>query len=179
MQRQEDRDYEKAREILEDLFQGHITRIEKQPSGTSVDLRFTAETKSHVERYAVELKRNSFKYIEKNPNLPLLMTKYISMKSGVRDGEKLMMMFMSDDTYAIYDIGELEKKPLQDLDIRSWLIPLENYSTRVINERVPQPTIWMPLSDIKVSGHTKTTYNAPRKTGNAPLSPSNVFGGKL
>lgn len=158
---QEEDDFMRAKAILQDLFGKTLKRIEKQPNHTPIDLRFTASTLTQECHYAVELKRNSFKYIETNPNLPLLVNKYISMKGNVRDDEKLMMMFMSDSMYVIYDIGEIARKPLCELDMRIWTIPLENYSTRDIG-KIPQPTIWLPLSDMKVSGMTTVQKDPSR-----------------
>ena len=156
MSRCESEDFQMTREILERLFQGRLRNLRPTTSGTSVDLRFEAvNKKGKVIKYAVEIKRNNGKYIN-NKTLPLLFTKYISMKNEQKKGERLIEIFLLPTIFIVFDIDKIVTNvPLKDLNIANWLIPLENYSIRKSNERIPQPTIWLPTDKCSISGYTK------------------------
>lgn len=156
MSRCESEDFQMAREILERLFQGRLRNLRPTTSGTSVDLRFEAvNKKGKVIKYAVEIKRNNGKYIN-NKTLPLLFTKYISMKKEQKEGERLIEIFLLPTMFVVFDIDKIVTNvPLKDLNVSNWNIPLENYSTRMMNERIPQPTIWLPTDKCSISGYTK------------------------
>lgn len=156
MSRCESEDFQMTREILERLFQGRLRNLRPTTSGTSVDLRFEAvNKKGKVIKYAVEIKRNNGKYIN-NKTLPLLFTKYISMKNEQKKGERLIEIFLLPTIFIVFDIDKIVTNvPLKDLNMTNWLIPLENYSTRKSNERIPQPTIWLPTDKCSISGYTK------------------------
>lgn len=156
MSRCESEDFLRTREILERLFQGRLRNLRPTTSGTSVDLRFEAvNKKGKVIKYAVEIKRNNGKYIS-NKTLPLLFTKYISMKKEQKEGERLIEIFLLPTMFVVFDIDKIVTNvPLKDLNVSNWNIPLENYSTRMMNERIPQPTIWLPTDKCSISGYTK------------------------
>ena len=156
MSRCESEDFQMTREILERLFQGRLRNLRPTTSGTSVDLRFEAvNKKGKVIKYAVEIKRNNGKYIN-NKTLPLLFTKYISMKNEQKKGERLIEIFLLPTIFIVFDIDKIVTNvPLKDLNMTNWLIPLENYSTRKSNERIPQPTIWLSTDKCSISGFTK------------------------
>lgn len=156
MSRCESEDFQRTREILERLFQGRLRNLRPTTSGTSVDLRFEAvNKKGKVIKYAVEIKRNNGRYIS-SKTLPLLFTKYISMMKERKDDERLIEIFLLPTMFIIFDIDKIVTNvPLKDLNIANWNIPLENYSTRMRNERIPQPTIWLPTDKCSISGYTK------------------------
>lgn len=156
MSRCESEDFQRTREILERLFQGRLRNLRPTTSGTSVDLRFEAvNKKGKVIKYAVEIKRNNGKYIS-TKTLPLLFTKYISMKKEQKEGERLIEIFLLPTMFIVFDIDKIVTNvPLKDLNVSNWNIPLENYSTRMMNERIPQPTIWLPTDKCSISGYTK------------------------
>ena len=156
MSRCESEDFQRTREILERLFQGRLRNLRPTTSGTSVDLRFEAVNKNgKVIKYAVEIKRNNGKYIS-NKTLPLLFTKYISMMKERKEGERLIEIFLLPTMFIIFDIDKIVTNvPLGQQNIANWNIPLENYSTRMMNERIPQPTIWLPTDKCSISGYTK------------------------
>lgn len=156
MSRCESEDFQRTREILERLFQGRLRNLRPTTSGTSVDLRFEAvNKKGKVIKYAVEIKRNNGKYIS-NKTLPLLFTKYISMKKEQKEGERLIEIFLLPTMFVVFDIDKIVTNvPFKDLNVSNWNIPLENYSTRMRNERIPQPTIWLPTDKCSISGYTK------------------------
>lgn len=156
MSRCESEDFQRTREILERLFQGRLRNLRPTTSGTSVDLRFEAvNKKGKVIKYAVEIKRNNGKYIS-NKTLPLLLTKYISMKKEQKEGERLIEIFLLPTMFIVFDIDKIVTNvPFKDLNVSNWNIPLENYSTRMMNERIPQPTIWLPTDKCSISGYTK------------------------
>lgn len=156
MSRCESEDFQRTREILERLFQGRLRNLRPTTSGTSVDLRFEAvNKKGKVIKYAVEIKRNNGKYIS-NKTLPLLFTKYISMKKEQKEGERLIEIFLLPTMFIVFDIDKIVTNvPLKDLNVSNWNIPLENYSTRMMNERIQQPTIWLPTDKCSISGYTK------------------------
>ena len=156
MSRCESEDFQRTRDILENLFQGRLRNLRPTTSGTSVDLRFEAvNKKGKVIKYAVEIKRNNGKYIN-NKTLPLLFTKYISMKKEQKEGERLIEIFLLPTMFIVFDIDKIVTNvPLKDLNIANWNIPLENYSTRKSNERIPQPTIWLSTDKCSISGYTK------------------------
>ena len=144
MSKCESEDFQRTSVILERLFQGRLRNLRPTTSGTSVDLRFEAvNKKGKVIKYAVEIKRNNGKYIS-NKTLPLLFTKYISMKNEQKKDERLIEIFLLPTMFVVFDIDKIVTNvPLKDLNIANWNIPLENYSTRMKNERIPQPTIWL------------------------------------
>ena len=152
----ESEDFQRTSEILERLFQGRLRNLRPTTSGTSVDLRFEAvNKKGKVIKYAVEIKRNNGKYIN-NKTLPLLFTKYISMKKEQKEGERLIEIFLLPTMFIVFDIDKIVTNvPLKDLNMTNWNIPLENYSTRKSNERIPQPTIWLSTDKCSISGYTK------------------------
>lgn len=156
MSRCESEDFQRTSEILERLFQGRLRNLRPTPSGTSVDLRFEAvNKKGKVIRYAVEIKRNNGKYIS-NKTLPLLFTKYISMMKERKEDERLIEIFLLPTMFIIFDIDKIVTNvPLKDMNVSNWNIPLENYSTRMRNERIPQPTIWLDTDKCSISGFTK------------------------
>lgn len=156
MSRCESEDFQRTSEILERLFQGRLRNLRPTTSGTSVDLRFEAvNKKGKVIKYAVEIKRNNGKYIS-NKTLPLLFTKYISMKKEQKEGERLIEIFLLPTMFVVFDIDKIVTNvPLKDLNVSNWNIPLENYSTRMRNERIQQPTIWLPTDKCSISGYTK------------------------
>ena len=156
MSRCESEHFQRTSVILERLFQGRLRNLRPTTSGTSVDLRFEAvNKKGKVIKYAVEIKRNNGKYIS-NKTLPLLFTKYISMKNEQKKGERLIEIFLLPTIFVVFDIDKIVTNvPLKDLNIANWNIPLENYSTRMRNERIPQPTIWLPTDKCSISGYTK------------------------
>ena len=156
MSRCESEDFQRTREILERLFQGRLRNLRPTTSGTSVDLRFEAvNKKGKVIKYAVEIKRNNGKYIN-NKTLPLLFTKYISMKKEQKEGERLIEIFLLPTMFVVFNIDKIVTNvPLKDLNVSNWNIPLENYSTRMMNEKIPQPTIWLPTDKCSISGYTK------------------------
>ena len=156
MSKCESEDFQRTSVILERLFQGRLRNLRPTTSGTSVDLRFEAvNKKGKVIKYAVEIKRNNGKYIS-NKTLPLLLTKYISMKNEQKKGERLIEIFLLPTMFVVFDIDKIVTNvPLKDLNIANWNIPLENYSTRMRNERIPQPTIWLPTDKCSISGYTK------------------------
>lgn len=156
MSRCESEDFQRTREILERLFQGRLRNLRPTTSGTSVDLRFEAvNKKGKVIKYAVEIKRNNGKYIS-NKTLPLLFTKYISMKKEQKEGERLIEIFLLPTMFVVFNIDKIVTNvPLKDLNVSNWNIPLENYSTRMMNERIQQPTIWLPTDKCSISGYTK------------------------
>lgn len=156
MSRSESEDFQRTREILERLFQGRLRNLRPTTSGTSVDLRFEAvNKKGKVIKYAVEIKRNNGKYIS-NKTLPLLFTKYISMKKEQKEGERLIEIFLLPTMFVVFDIDKIVTNvPLKDLNVSNWNIPLENYSTRDDSIKVQQPTIWLPTDKCSISGYTK------------------------
>ena len=156
MSRCESEDFQRTSDILERLFQGRLRNLRPTPSGTSVDLRFEAvNKKGKVIKYAVEIKRNNGKYIS-NKTLPLLLTKYISMMKERKEGERLIEIFLLPTMFIVFDIDKvITDIPMKDLNMTNWLIPLENYSTRMRNERIPQPTIWLSTDKCSISGFTK------------------------
>lgn len=159
MEKSETEDFFQAKEIIEELFKEKgITIKDLRPTvnGTSVDLRFKAVTKNGKEiKYAVEIKRNNGRYIS-SKTLPLLFTKYISMMKERKEDERLIEIFLLPTMFIIFDIDKIVSNiPLKDLSIANWNIPLENYSTRMRNERIPQPTIWLPTDKCSISGCTK------------------------
>lgn len=156
MSKCESEDYQRTSEILERLFQGRLRNLRPTTSGTSVDLRFEAvNKKGKVIKYAVEIKRNNGKYIS-TKTLPLLFTKYISMMKERKEGERLIEIFLLPTMFIVFDIDKIVTNvPLKDLNVSNWNIPLENYSTRMMNERIPQPTIWLPTDKCSISGYTK------------------------
>lgn len=156
MSKCESEDFQRTSEILERLFQGRLRNLRPTPSGTSVDLRFEAvNKKGKVIKYAVEIKRNNGKYIS-NKTLPLLFTKYISMMNERKEDERLIEIFLLPTMFIVFDIDKIVTNvPLKDLNISNWNIPLENYSTRMRNERIPQPTIWLDTDKCSISGFTK------------------------
>ena len=159
MEKSETEDFLQAREIIEQLFKEKgitIKDLRPTPNGTSVDFRFKAVTKKGKEiKYAVEIKRNNGKYIS-SKTLPLLFTKYISMMKERKEDERLIEIFLLPTMFIIFDIDKIVTNvPLKDLSIANWNIPLENYSTRVRNERIPQPTIWLSTDKCAISGYTK------------------------
>lgn len=156
MSRCESEDYQRTSKILERLFQGKLRNLRPTTSGTSVDLRFEAvNKKGKVIKYAVEIKRNNGKYIS-SKNLPLLFTKYISMMKERKEDERLIEIFLLPTMFIVFDIDKIVTNvPLKDLNIANWNIPLENYSTRMRNERIPQPTIWLSTDKCSISGFTK------------------------
>ena len=156
MSRGESEDFQRTSDILENLFQGRLRNLRPTTSGTSVDLRFEAvNKKGKVIKYAVEIKRNNGKYIN-NKTLPLLFTKYISMKNEQKKDERLIEIFLLPTMFIVFDIDKIVTNvPLKDLNIANWNIPLENYSTRMKNERIPQPTIWLSTDKCSISGFTK------------------------
>lgn len=156
MSRCESEDFQRTREILERLFQGRLRNLRPTTSGTSVDLRFEAvNKKGKVIKYAVEIKRNNGKYIS-NKTLPLLFTKYISMKKEQKEGERLIEIFLLPTMFVVFDIDKIVTNvPLKDLNVSNWNIPLENYSTRDDSIKVQQPTIWLPTDKCSISGYTK------------------------
>ena len=156
MSKCESEDFQRTSVILERLFQGRLRNLRPTTSGTSVDLRFEAvNKKGKVIKYAVEIKRNNGKYIS-NKTLPLLFTKYISMKNEQKKDERLIEIFLLLTMFVVFDIDKIVTNvPLKDLNIANWNIPLENYSTRMKNERIPQPTIWLSTDKCSISGYTK------------------------
>lgn len=158
MEKSETEDFLQAREIIEELFKEKgivIKDLRPTPNGTSVDFRFTAVTKKKEIKYAVEIKRNNGRYIS-SKTLPLLFTKYISMMKERKEDERLIEIFLLPTMFIIFDIDKIVTNvPLKDLNIANWNIPLENYSTRMRNERIPQPTIWLPTDKCSISGYTK------------------------
>lgn len=156
MSKCESEDFQRTSEILERLFQGRLRNLIPTTSGTSVDLRFEAvNKKGKVIKYAVEIKRNNGKYIN-NKTLPLLFTKYISMKKEQKEGERLIEIFLLPTMFVVFDIDKIVTNvPLKDLNIANWNIPLENYSTRDDNIKVQQPTIWLDTDKCSISGFTK------------------------
>lgn len=156
MSRCESEDFQRTSEILERLFQGRLRNLRPTTSGTSVDLRFEAvNKKGKVIKYAVEIKRNNGKYIS-NKTLPLLFTKYISMMKERKEDERLIEIFLLPTMFIVFDIDKvITDIPMKDLNMTNWLIPLENYSTRMRNERIPQPTIWLDTDKCSISGFTK------------------------
>ena len=73
-----------------------------------------------------------------------------------KDDERLIEIFLLPTMFIIFDIDKIVTNvPLKDLNIANWNIPLENYSTRMRNERIPQPTIWLPTDKCSISGYTK------------------------
>lgn len=156
MSRCESEDFQRTSEILERLFQGRLRNLRPTTSGTSVDLRFEAvNKKGKVIKYAVEIKRNNGKYIS-NKTLPLLLTKYISMQKERKQDERLIEIFLLPTMFIVFDIDKvITDIPMKDLKMTNWLIPLENYSTRMRNERIPQPTIWLDTDKCSISGFTK------------------------
>lgn len=152
----ESEDFQRTSEILERLFQGRLRNLRPTTSGTSVDLRFEAvNKKGKVIKYAVEIKRNNGKYI-RNKTLPLLFTKYISMKKEQKEGERLIEIFLLPTMFIVFDIDKIVTNvPLKDLNVSNWNIPLENYSTRDDSIKVQQPTIWLPTDKCSISGYTK------------------------
>ena len=156
MSKCESEDFQRTSVILERLFQGRLRNLRPTTSGTSVDLRFEAVNKNgKVIKYAVEIKRNNGKYIS-NKTLPLLFTKYISMKNVHKKGERLIEIFLLPTMFVVFNIDKIVTNvPLKDLNMTNWLIPLENYSTRKSNERIPQPTIWLSTDKCSISGFTK------------------------
>lgn len=158
MEKSETEDFLQARDIIEELFKEKgITIKDLRPTvnGTSVDFRFTAVTKKKEIKYAVEIKRNNGRYIS-SKTLPLLFTKYISMMKERKEDERLIEIFLLPTMFIIFDIDKIVTNvPLKDLSIANWNIPLENYSTRMRNERIPQPTIWLPTDKCSISGYTK------------------------
>ena len=156
MSKCESEDFQRTSVILERLFQGRLRNLRPTTSGTSVDLRFEAvNKKGKVIKYAVEIKRNNGKYIS-NKTLPLLFTKYISMKNEQKKDERLIEIFLLPTMFVVFDIDKIVTNvPLKDLNIANWNIPLENYSTRMKNERIPQPTIWLSTDKCSISGYTK------------------------
>ena len=159
MEKSETEDFLQAREIIEELFKEKgitIKDLRPTPNGTSVDFRFTAVTKKGKGiKYAVEIKRNNGRYIS-SKTLPLLFTKYISMMKERKEDERLIDIFLLPTLFIIFDIDKIVTNvPLKDLSIANWNIPLENYSTRVRNEKIPQPTIWLPTDKCSISGYTK------------------------
>ena len=156
MSKCESEDFQRTSVILERLFQGRLRNLRPTTSGTSVDLRFEAvNKKGKVIKYAVEIKRNNGKYIS-NKTLPLLFTKYISMKNEQKKDERLIEIFLLPTMFVVFDIDKIVTNvPLKDLNIANWNIPLENYSTRMKNERIPQPTIWLSTDKCSISGFTK------------------------
>lgn len=158
MEKSETEDFLEAKEIIEKLFKENgitIKDLRPTPNGTSVDFRFKAVTKKGKEiKYAVEIKRNNGRYIS-SKTLPLLFTKYISMMKERKEDERLIEIFLLPAMFIIFDIDKVTNVPLKDLNIANWNIPLENYSTRMRNERIPQPTIWLPTDKCSISGYTK------------------------
>ena len=159
MEKSATEDFLEAREIIEGLFLENgiaIKDLRPTPNGTSVDFRFTAVTKKgKVIKYAVEIKRNNGKYIS-SKTLPLLFTKYISMMKERKEDERLIEIFLFPTMFIIFDIDKIVTNvPLKDMNVSNWNIPLENYSTRMRNERIPQPTIWLPTDKCSISGYTK------------------------
>lgn len=156
MSRCESEDFQRTSEILERLFQGRLRNLRPTPSGTSVDMRFEATNKKgKVIKYAVEIKRNNGKYIS-SKTLPLLFTKYISMMKERKEDERLIEIFLLPAMFIIFNIDKIVTNvPLKDMNVSNWNIPLENYSTRMRNERIPQPTIWLSTDKCSISGYTK------------------------
>lgn len=158
MEKSETEDFLQARDIIEELFKEKgitIKDLRPTPNGTSVDFRFTAVTKKKEIKYAVEIKRNNGRYIS-SKTLPLLFTKYISMMKERKEDERLIEIFLLPTMFIIFDIDKIVTNvPLKDLNIANWNIPLENYSTRMRNEKIPQPTIWLPTDKCSISGYTK------------------------
>ena len=156
MSKCESEDFQRTSVILERLFQGRLRNLRPTTSGTSVDLRFEAvNKKGKVIKYAVEIKRNNGKYIS-NKTLPLLLTKYISMMKERKEDERLIEIFLLPTMFIVFDIDKIVTNvPLGQQNIANWNIPLENYSTRMRNERIPQPTIWLPTDKCSISGYTK------------------------
>ena len=159
MEKSETEDFLQAREIIEELFKENgitIKDLRPTPNGTSVDFRFKAVTKKGKEiKYAVEIKRNNGRYISsKTP--PLLFTKYISMMKERKEDERLIEIFLLPTMFIIFDIDKIVTNvPLGQQNIANWNIPLENYSIRAKNEKIPQPTIWLSTDKCSISGYTK------------------------
>ena len=156
MSRCESEDFQRTSEILERLFQGRLRNLRPTTSGTSVDLRFEAVNKNgKVIKYAVEIKRNNGKYIS-NKTLPLKVDKYISMQKERKQDERLIIIYLLPNSFICFDVDKvITDIPMKDLKMTNWLIPLENYSTRMRNERIPQPTIWLSTDKCSISGFTK------------------------
>lgn len=156
MSRCESEDFQRTSEILERLFQGRLRNLRPTTSGTSVDLRFEAvNKKGKVIKYAVEIKRNNGKYIS-NKTLPLKVDKYISMQKERKQDERLIIIYLLPNSFICFDVDKvITDIPMKDLKMTNWLIPLENYSTRKSNERIPQPTIWLSTDKCSISGFTK------------------------
>lgn len=78
------------------------------------------------------------------------------MKNEQKKGERLIEIFLLPTMFIVFDIDKIVTNvPLKDLNVSNWNIPLENYSTRMMNERIPQPTIWLPTDKCSISGYTK------------------------
>ena len=156
MSKCESEDFQRTSVILERLFQGRLRNLRPTTSGTSVDLRFEAvNKKGKVIKYAVEIKRNNGKYIS-NKTLPLKVDKYISMQKERKQDERLIIIYLLPNSFICFNVDKvITDIPMKDLNMTNWLIPLENYSTRKSNERIPQPTIWLSTDKCSMSGFTK------------------------
>ena len=156
MSKCENEDFQRTSVILERLFQGRLRNLRPTTSGTSVDLRFEAvNKKGKVIKYAVEIKRNNGKYIS-NKTLPLKVDKYISMQKERKQDERLIIIYLLPNSFICFNVDKvITDIPMKDLNMTNWLIPLENYSTRKSNERIPQPTIWLSTDKCSMSGFTK------------------------
>lgn len=153
MNRTEVVDYQKAKNIISTIFGDKLIDIKPTNRGESVDLRFTASTKTHTSTYAVEIKSNNGSCIERDQSLPLLLSKYLYMRASRKEGEKLILLFLiNDGRYYIFDVDKYLSKPMSEVSLSMWKVAKENYTTRERNEYISQPRINFNIDEALMVG---------------------------
>lgn len=139
---QEEKDFQKAKEILNKIFHHYEPTFVKMAKGCFYDMKmWFIDKNNNLHRYHVEIKTRK-QNMELYDTLPITCQKYCNVKDTCKMGEKAIYISLLNDTE--YYVFDLDKVDLNSCVIRNWAINDIEYSDAP--KKVNIPTIFIPIT---------------------------------
>lgn len=139
--KQEQRDFDTTKKILQKLYHNHNTTFKKMPEFSPSDMRYSVECKSgNTYLYNVEIKSRN-QDMNRYNTLPLKVSKYQRLVADTKDGERLLyIVLLNDVEYFIFDLDSVD---FTTIEKRKWKIQLQEYNEGG-SDYIEVPTYFIP-----------------------------------
>lgn len=147
-QAQEEKDFNKAKEILTKIFHHYEPTFVKMPIGCVYDMKmWFLDKKNNLHRYHIEIKER-YQNMELYDTLPLTEKKYRNVVASCKMGEKpIYLSLLNDKEYYIFDLSKID---MEKTTLKEWWIKDIQYCDNT--QKIAIPTYFIPITEAVNNG---------------------------
>lgn len=144
VQRQEKKDYQITKKIMNNIFKTYDAKMYINPMGEycNVDARMEVHKNDNIRNYTVEIKERNVPSLEDLETLPLTCKKYCYIQTETKSNETPLIIYLvNSEKYYIFDLNKLDKNKLK---IKNWRIAKKQLTDQPLKYE-DTPTFFIPI----------------------------------